>query len=167
MITFVATFTGPVIFGFILFNQYKNKKVSITINLRGFKPNETHALHVHEFGDFRNGCVSCGGHFNPFKKNHGSVYNTLKANGRSKNDRHVGDLLNNITTDENGQVNIEFTDNLINLYDAETNILGRSVVIHEGIDDLGLGSNDESLVSGNAGKRIAYAVIGIADTETN
>jgi len=36
------------------------------------------------------------------------------------------------------------------------------LVIHADKDDLGLGDNAESLITGNAGKRIACAVIGYA-----
>jgi Cu-Zn family superoxide dismutase len=39
--------------------------------------------------------------------------------------------------------------------------LGRSIVIHESIDDCGFGHNKESLITGNAGGRMACAVIGI------
>ena len=35
------------------------------------------------------------------------------------------------------------------------------VIVHDNKDDLGLGNDKESLVTGNAGKRLACGIIGI------
>lgn len=143
--------------GTIEFHQCdKNSLTQVLIKLKGFKPNKTHAIHIHEFGDLSKGCESLGGHFNPLNKNHGNY----KLNG---NNRHAGDLMNNITSDSDGNVNQMFEDNLISLYKySPLFIIGRSVVIHEKPDDLGLGGTQESLITGSAGARIACAVIGLS-----
>ena len=73
--------------------------------------------------------------------------------------RHVGDLINNIEADSKGNAQYIYKDDLIQLY-GPYSIIGRSVVIHEKPDDLGMGGNAESLKTGNAGGRVACAVIG-------
>lgn len=150
--------------GYIEFIE-KDNLIYIIINIIGLQPGY-HGFHIHQYGDLREGCSSLCSHFNPYNTVHGSPLN-------NKNNRHIGDL-GNIYADKNGIVNQIFTDPLIKL-NGKSNIIGRSVVIHETIDDLGLGGIDldnglivnkklheESLKTGNAGKRIACGVIGWA-----
>ena len=74
---------------------------------------------------------------------------------------HAGDLTNNIQSDSSGQVHFSYKDPRVQLRgDIQQSIIGRSVVIHDGIDDLGQGGNPESKKTGNAGERIACAIIG-------
>ncbi|XP_071518356.1 superoxide dismutase [Cu-Zn]-like isoform X2 [Panulirus ornatus] len=108
-----------------------------------------HGFHVHQYGDLSGGCKTAGGHFNPFKKNHGAPENL---------DRHVGDL-GNILADSTGTAHVNITDPLITLVGPNT-VVGRAVVVHAGEDDLGTGNNEESLKTGNAGGRVACGVIG-------
>ena len=42
-------------------------------------------------------------------------------------------------------------------------IVGRMIIVHQDRDDLGLGGDEESLKTGNAGKRVACGVIGLAE----
>jgi Cu-Zn family superoxide dismutase len=52
-------------------------------------------------------------------------------------------------------------DRLVKLIGA-TSVIGRSVVVHADVDDLGKGGHELSLTTGNAGARVACGVIGIA-----
>jgi Cu-Zn family superoxide dismutase len=71
----------------------------------------------------------------------------------------VGDL-GNIEADHDGVARVNITDNIISLHGAHS-IIGRSLVVHNGTDDLGKGRNEESKQTGNAGGRVACGVIGI------
>ncbi|EWY81924.1 Cu/Zn superoxide dismutase [Fusarium oxysporum NRRL 32931] len=53
------------------------------------------------------------------------------------------------------------TDHLVKLIGPES-VIGRTIVIHSGTDDLGQGPNKESKVTGNAGGRPACGVLGIS-----
>ena len=142
--------------GYIAFHQcQEGLPVKVMFALHG-KPHKIHAIHIHEYGDITNGCASLGAHFNPHGVTHGSIMYSM-------NPRHAGDLINNIRFDKSGNFYYEYEDALISLFDGPLSILGRSIVIHEDEDDLGRGKNDkraESLLTGNAGKRIAYGIIG-------
>jgi Cu-Zn family superoxide dismutase len=73
--------------------------------------------------------------------------------------RHVGDY-GNIIADPNGNVNTVFNDTVSKLY-GQFGIIGRTLILHQNEDDLGLVNNTGSLTTGNAGARIACGVIGI------
>lgn len=73
--------------------------------------------------------------------------------------RHVGDL-GNLKADANGVAETTFSDAVISLT-GNRSIIGRGVIVHEGVDDLGLGGHQDSLKTGNAGGRAACGVIGI------
>jgi len=45
--------------------------VTVTGEVRGEMSDGKHGFHIHQFGDFTNGCVSAGSHFNPNGKEHG------------------------------------------------------------------------------------------------
>ncbi|KAI1723471.1 copper/zinc superoxide dismutase (SODC) domain-containing protein [Ditylenchus destructor] len=113
-----------------------------------------HGFHVHQYGDSTNGCTSAGPHFNPHNKTHG---------GPEAEIRHVGDL-GNVIAGSDGVAKFEFTDALIQL-NGQNSIVGRCLVVHANMDDLGLGEGDnkeESLKTGNAGARVACGIVGIA-----
>ncbi|EER41275.1 superoxide dismutase [Histoplasma capsulatum H143] len=137
--------------GTVTFEQTsESSNTVISYNLSGNDPNALRGFHIHQFGDNTNGCTSAGPHFNPFSKAHGAPTDA---------ERHVGDL-GNITTDAEGNAVGTIEDPQIKLI-GEHSILGRTVVVHAGTDDLGNGGNEESKKTGNAGTRPACGVIGI------
>jgi len=149
LIEAIAVIKGKKCSGTVIFKETKDKYVDIHVNLVSLKPG-LHGFHIHEAGNLEDGCTSCCSHFNPTGVTHG---------GPNSKIRHVGDL-GNITADKNGICKQKFKDHMIKLRGIKYNIIGRSVVVHEDEDDLGLGGNEESLKTGNAGARIGCAVIG-------
>lgn len=153
MVTAIAVLRGDSnVRGVVKFEQPSEKDdTTISWEIEGNDPNALRGFHIHQFGDNTNGCTSAGPHFNPFKKNHGAP---------ESEERHVGDL-GNIKTDAQGVAKGSRTDPLVKLF-GENSVIGRSVVVHAGVDDLGKGGNAESLKTGNAGGRNACGVIGLA-----
>ena len=147
----IAVFNEKKIKGTVYFTEdLVNKCVNIDVNIIGLKKNALHGFHVHESGDLTSKCESMCAHFNPYGKQHGCP---------ASKERHVGDL-GNLETDGNGSVKYRFFDDVIKLRGSKANIIGRGLIIHEDPDDCGLGNNEASLKNGNAGKRIACAIIG-------
>jgi len=145
----IAVFEGK-INGTVRFEE-QGRYTIIYIELKGLSKNGLHGFHIHEAGDLTDKCESMCAHFNPYNKSHG---------GPDSKDRHVGDL-GNLKTDKNGNVSIIMSDNMIKLK-GKASIIGRGLIIHADEDDLGLGTNSASKINGNAGKRIACAIIGIS-----
>jgi Cu-Zn family superoxide dismutase len=148
----IAVFDGRKIKGTVQFMEEENgRRVRIDVDLIGLKKNHRHGFHIHESGDITQGCESMCAHFNPYGKKHGDI---------NSRERHVGDL-GNLETDAHGHVKCTFIDSMIRLRGYRANILGRGLIIHADEDDGGHGDNAASLINGNAGKRIACAVIGL------
>lgn len=76
----------------------------MTATVSGLTPG-LHGFHVHTDPRTDTGCLSTGGHYNPFDNEHG---------GPDNPERHVGDL-GNIEADENGDGTLDITDNVIQL----------------------------------------------------
>lgn len=85
--------------------------------ITGLSPGK-HGFHIHEFGNFTDGCDSAGSHFNPNGMEHG---------GPDDEERHAGDL-GNVVADENGVAIVNIVDAQIPL-DGPNAIVGRSVVV--------------------------------------
>jgi Cu-Zn family superoxide dismutase len=123
----------------------KNGQVTFTANFTGLKPG-IHAIHIHEKSD----CSaadgsSAGGHWNPTFKKHGKL---------GEGEAHKGDI-GNFTADEFGNGSITFTTSewSIGGDDTTKDILGKSLIVHQGPDDY------ISQPSGNSGAKVACSAI--------
>jgi len=87
-----------------------------------------------------------GGHYNPDGVDHGNLESG-----------HVGDL-GNVTADDSGVADFTIVAKRVDLV-GDRSVVGRGIVIHADTDDLGLGGDEESLKTGNAGDRLACGII--------
>jgi len=141
----IAVISAGKIQGIVIFKQ-KDDYVRILIDVKGLSKNHKHGFHIHESGDLREGCKSCCAHYNPDNTEHAGLHGG-----------HVGDL-GNIKTDADGNCLMSIKTNKF----VVDEILGRSIIIHEDEDDLGLGNESDSKTTGHSGARIACSVIGIS-----
>lgn len=135
-----------------IFFTSRGKKCKIKYSIHGL-PNGKHGFHIHRCGDLTKGCTGGCDHFNPTNSSHGGI--------NTKN-RHAGDLgnINSKKGTASGSITVS---NLSCDPSSLFSIIGRMIIIHEDEDDIGLGNNEESTRTGNAGSRIACAIIGRAD----
>ncbi|MDF4221909.1 superoxide dismutase family protein [Maribacter sp. M208] len=131
--------------GEVTFTQ-DDDEVEMVAMLSGLSEGE-HAIHIHQTAD----CTaadgsSAGGHWNPTNEPHGKW-------GASEG-YHKGDI-GNFTADADGNAKVEFeTDEwCIGCDDENKNILGKGVIVHQGVDDY------TSQPSGAAGARVSCAGI--------
>uniref|UniRef100_A0A0G2JSZ9 Superoxide dismutase copper chaperone n=1 Tax=Rattus norvegicus TaxID=10116 RepID=A0A0G2JSZ9_RAT len=125
--------------GVVRFLQLSSELCLIEGTIDGLEPG-LHGLHVHQYGDLTKDCSSCGDHFNPDGASHGGPQDT---------DRHRGDL-GNVHAEASGRATFRIEDKQLKVWD----VIGRSLVVDEGEDDLGRGGHPLSKVTGNSGKRI-------------
>ena len=120
--------------------------VRIVIDVKDLPPGQK-GVHIHEVGKCEGPqFTSAGGHFNPDKKQHG----TLNPQGA-----HAGDLPN-IAVDGYGVGRLETTTNRITLGAGPTSVFdadGSAIVIHAAADDF------KTDPTGNSGGRSVCGVI--------
>lgn len=150
----IAILRSVNITGSVLFTETDNG-LHVTGTITGLEKG-SYGFHIHESGDITT-CDTSGGHFDTEGNYHG---------GRDHDMRHVGDFGNIIFDgDDTPTAKIDFFDKIVSFHGAN-NILGRTLVLHEGEDDLGLTDHPQSLLTGNAGGRVACGVIGIKSPVT-
>jgi Cu-Zn family superoxide dismutase len=113
----------------------------LQVMLQGLSPGP-HGIHVHEGAACGADGEAAGGHFNPMGKDHGMA---------ASEDSHMGDL-GNITADKFGKASLSIDDPYL-ILEGPNSIIGRTLVIHAGADDM------RTQPSGNSGARIACGAI--------
>lgn len=117
--------------------------VKVVAVVSGLNPGSVHGFHIHEKGECKGpDFKSAGEHFNPMKHAHNSPAAAAK---------HAGDL-GNLIANEKGIAKTEVIikeEKDVSL----SNMIGRSVVLHDKPDDL------TSQPSGDSGDRIACGII--------
>jgi superoxide dismutase, Cu-Zn family len=135
-----STVTGTVEFA-------ENKKgwLIVHASISGATPGD-HGIHIHAVGDCSDpDAKKAGDHFNPTGDPHGDP-NTAK--------HHAGDL-GNLVADSSGKAEFEITLKAPAHHGFKnwTDVVGKSIVVHETKDDL------KTQPSGASGKRVACGVI--------
>lgn len=137
--------SGSKVTGEAAFTDDGDGKVRFELTASNLTPGE-HAVHIHEKGDCSaEDASSAGGHWNPTMKPHGK-----RGDGTSY---HKGDI-GNMRVGNDGKGTMSMTINGWSIGGADsTNVVGKSVIIHEKADDF------KSQPSGNAGGRVSCGVI--------
>jgi Cu-Zn family superoxide dismutase len=136
--------SGSTVSGTVTFTE-KDGIVTMKAALAGLSEGN-HAIHIHAIGD----CSapdgkSAGGHWNPTNENHGKWMEAPF---------HIGDI-GNLVVGADGTGTIERETNLWSIggKEANKNVVGHAIIIHEGPDDF------SSQPSGAAGPRIGCGEI--------
>jgi superoxide dismutase, Cu-Zn family len=120
--------------------------VLIRLTVTGL-PTGTRSFHIHETGRCEPPFQSAGGHYNPWRLQHGF---------HNPRGYHAGDLPN-LQIPESGRLEVQVFAQGLTLRDRQPNSLfdadGSALVIHQGVDDY------RSDPAGNAGDRIACGVV--------
>ena len=119
-------------------------------------PPGEHGFHIHRAGDLRGeGCKKACDHF------HKGPASSHGGPPGSKGPRHTGDL-GNVALPVSEMPEGRSYKYTVKGFSVE-DLWGRSVIVHADEDDYGLGGQEDSKITGHAGKRIACAVIGRAE----
>ena len=119
--------SGSTASGNVVFEKTDNG-VSMVVAVNGLEPGE-HAIHLHEKSDCSaEDGTSAGGHWNPTNQPHGKW--------GSPEGYHKGDI-GNFTASDNGKGTYTFSTDewCIGCGDETKDILGKSIIIHQGTDD--------------------------------
>ena len=119
--------SGSTAVGEAVFSE-ENGKVRLEAKIMGLKPG-THAIHLHEKADCSAADgASAGGHWNPTFEEHGKWSDPEGF--------HRGDIGNfEVNSEGMGKISMETDLWCIGCADEKKNIVGKAIIIHEGVDD--------------------------------
>ena len=139
-----GTYPDTTVTGLAKFDAANGKvKLELEISVPK-KANKSVAVHLHEHGDCSDTAKMAHGHWNPTNVQHGKW---------GEGSFHLGDIGNvKLDSKGNGKVTIE-TDLWTLGGPASSNIVGKAVIVHGGVDDF------KTQPTGNAGTRIGCGVI--------
>jgi Cu-Zn family superoxide dismutase len=139
----VESRSGSKVAGTVVFTSTPGK-VTMKVDLTGLTPGQ-HAIHLHEKGDCSDPeAKSAGPHWNPTNAQHGRW---------GEGSFHLGDI-GNLVANAAGEATLTFTTDAWTVGDgAATDVVGRSVVVHDKVDDF------HTQPTGNAGGRVGCGVI--------
>lgn len=131
--------------GRVEFTKKEDGSVEMSLSLSFPKmANKTVAVHLHEHGDCGDAGKGAHGHWNPTNEAHGKWGSAAY---------HSGDI-GNIQLDAQGAGTVTVSSNRWTIGgDEKTNLLGRAVIVHSGVDDY------NTQPTGNAGSRIGCGVV--------
>jgi Cu-Zn family superoxide dismutase len=140
-----GTFADTTVDGTVKFDADSSGKVKMTLEITvPAKAGKSVAVHIHEHGDCGDTAKMAHGHWNPTNAQHG------KWGSASF---HSGDI-GNVKLNSKGKGTLTLTTDLWTLGGKpDKNILGRSIIVHGGMDDY------KTQPSGNSGTRIGCGVI--------
>ena len=140
-----GTYADTTVEGTAKFHVGADGKVTMILELKiPAKGGKSVAVHLHEHGDCGDTAKMAHGHWNPTNAQHGKW---------GSSSFHSGDI-GNVKLDAKGKGTLTLTTDLWTLGGKpDKNILGRSVIIHGGMDDY------VTQPSGNSGPRIGCGVI--------
>jgi superoxide dismutase, Cu-Zn family len=118
-------------------------KMQLEINVPQLA-NKSVAVHLHMHGDCGNAGNNSHGHWNPANKQHGKW---------GEGEFHAGDI-GNVALDGSGKGTYSLDSKIWTIGgDSTTNILGKALIVHSGVDDY------KTQPTGNAGSRVGCGVI--------
>ena len=140
-----ATYTDTLVEGTVKFDTVSDDRVKMMLEVKiPSKAGKIVSVHIHEHGDCGDNGNMAHAHWNPSSAEHGK-WGTASY--------HAGDI-GNVKLNAQGKGTLTLMTNLWTLGGStDKNVLGKSIIVHGGMDDY------KTQPSGNSGTRIGCGVI--------